>query len=168
MATNFAVDKCCVELHLGTQLEEVRTAAGSIRRRAYELAAERGFAGGQDLDDWLKAENELFFVPVCRLMETDAAYTFNALAPGFKPDRILVCVEPQSVAVWGAAARLEDLPDAGMRSEAGGREMFCQYRLPHAVDVDSAIALYEHEEVTVILPKRSEPREAGIEQPVAA
>lgn len=169
VATKCPVEKRCTELNIGTLLDEVRTAAGSIRQRAYELASERGFAGGQDLDDWLKAENELFFVPVSRLMETGAEYILTASVAGFKPDKIAVCVEPHSVAVWGRASmRPEGWPDAGVGSEAGDRELFCQYRLPHAVAVESAKAVYESEEVIVILPKRSEPREAVAEQPAAA
>jgi len=30
-----------------------------IRRRAYELAEQRGFQGGSDTDDWLTAEREV-------------------------------------------------------------------------------------------------------------
>ena len=30
-----------------------------IAQRAYELAAERGFAPGHELDDWLQAEREI-------------------------------------------------------------------------------------------------------------
>jgi len=30
-----------------------------IRRRAYELAEQRGFSGGHETDDWLKAEREV-------------------------------------------------------------------------------------------------------------
>ena len=30
-----------------------------IEKRAYELAAQRGFAPGQEVDDWLQAEREI-------------------------------------------------------------------------------------------------------------
>jgi len=35
-----------------------------IERRAYELAAQRGFAPGQEMDDWLQAEREVEAGPV--------------------------------------------------------------------------------------------------------
>lgn len=169
MATKCPVEKHCTELNIGSLLEEVQTAVDSIRQRAYELAAERGFAGCQDLDDWLKAQNELFFVPVSNLVETDTDYTLTASVAGFKPEQISVSIEPQSVSVWcKASMRTESLPNAGARVEPADREMFCQYRLPHTVVVESAKAFYESEVVTVILPKRSEPQEADIDQPVAA
>jgi hypothetical protein len=36
-----------------------RERAERIARRAYELAAQRGFAPGHELDDWLQAEREI-------------------------------------------------------------------------------------------------------------
>ena len=33
--------------------------AERIAKRAYEIAEQRGFAAGHDLDDWLQAEREL-------------------------------------------------------------------------------------------------------------
>jgi hypothetical protein len=35
-----------------------------IERRAYELAQQRGFAAGQEIDDWLQAEREIEAGPV--------------------------------------------------------------------------------------------------------
>ena len=72
---------------IGGTLEEVQRAVDSICRRAYEFAAERGFAVGHDLDDWLKAEDELFFVPASELTETESEYTLNVAVSGFKPDK---------------------------------------------------------------------------------
>ena len=161
MATRSAVAKLYTEVTIGSLFEEVQRAVDSICRRAYDLAVERGFATGHDLDDWLKAENELFFVPPADLRETETHYTLTASVPGFKPEQIAVSVEPQSVTVWGKAPTTTE-------SEAGSRELFCQYRLPHAVVVGSAKATYASEELTVTLPKRSEPQEADVDQPAAA
>ena len=41
-----------------------RERAERIRKRAYELAAERGFRPGHDVDDWLQAEREVEAGPV--------------------------------------------------------------------------------------------------------
>jgi HSP20 family molecular chaperone IbpA len=157
MAMKRATKKSRTGVVVGSRIEEVRRAADSIRQRAYELAVERGFAGDHDLDDWLKAENELFFVPASELRETETQYSLNVSVPGFSPHQIAVSVEPQSVAVWGGAATSD-----------GRKELFCQYRLPHAVVVERAKAFYDSGELTVILPKRPEPREADTEQPAAA
>lgn len=169
MATKGVVAKRYTEVTIGNLLEEVQRAVECICRRAYEFAAERGFALGHDLDDWLKAENEIFFVPTCELTETTTEYILNASVSGFKPNQVAINVESQCVTVWGkAATRREDLPDGEAESEAGSREMFCQHRLPHPVVVESAKAFYDSGELTVTLPKRSEPLEADTEQPAAA
>lgn len=38
---------------------ELQTFLDEIRKRAYHIFQERGFAHGNDLDDWLKAEREI-------------------------------------------------------------------------------------------------------------
>jgi len=164
-----AMGKSDREVRVGTLLEMVRRAADSIRQRAYELAAERGFTGGHELDDWLQAENELFLVPASELKETETGYILVAAVAGFEPDEIAVSVEPQCVTVWGKnAGSVEALPEAEREPEAGGKEMFCQYPLPHQVEAERAKAIYDFGELTVTLPKRFEPLEADTEQPAAA
>jgi len=158
MAVKRVMKKRRTEVRVGSVLAEVQRAADNIRQRAFELAAARGFAGGHDLDDWLRAENELFYVPASELRETETEYSLNVSVTGFQPHQIVVSVEPQSVAVTGGAAT----------SEAGSKELFCQYRLFHEVVVEKAKAFCDSGELTVTLPKRSEPREADTEQPAAA
>jgi len=38
---------------------QLQTLEEQIRKRAYELYEERGMADGHDLDDWLRAEEEI-------------------------------------------------------------------------------------------------------------
>lgn len=158
MAVKKVIKKRRSEVRVGSVLAEVQRAADYIRQRAFELAAARGFAGGHDLDDWLEAEKELFYVPASGLRETEAEYTLNVSVTAFQPHQIVVSVEPQSVTVWGGAAA----------SEARSKELFCQYRLFHEVVVEKARAFYDSGELAVTLPKRSQPGEADTEQPSAA
>jgi HSP20 family molecular chaperone IbpA len=168
MATK-SVAKHYSDVTIGNLLEEVQRAVGSICRKAYEFAAERGFATGHDLDDWLKAENELFFVPASELAETATEYILHASVGGFKPEQLTVGVEPQCVTVWGKAAMARgNLPDGEAGSTTGSRELFCQYRLPHAVVVERGKAFYDSGNLTITLPKQSELREADTEQRAAA
>ncbi len=49
------------------QTQPVSSPAGlseRIAQRAYELYKERGFVDGDDIDDWLKAEQEILRGPV--------------------------------------------------------------------------------------------------------
>lgn len=161
MATQSAKAKLSTEVTIGSLLEEVQRAVDSICRRAYEFAAERGFATRHDLDDWLKAENELFLVPRADLKETETEYILTASVAGFEPEQIAVSVEPQCVTVWGKTTTTAE-------SEASSRKLFCQYRLPHAVVVESAKATYASGDLNLTLPKPSEPQEADVDHPAAA
>ncbi len=158
MAVKRAMRKGRTEVRIGSRFAEVQRAADSIRQRAYELAAERGFAGGHDLDDWLKAESELFHVPASELRETETEYSLRVSVRGRKAQNIVVSVESRSVTVWSGATA----------SAAGSKELFCQHRLPHAVVVERAKAFCESGELTVTLPKQTELSEADAGQPAAA
>jgi len=171
MGTKAALAKCCgTEVTIGNLLGKVERSVDSICRRAYEFALDREFARGHDVDDWLKAENELFFVPASELRETETEYILKLQVAGFRPEHIAVSAEPRCITVWGTAATSrEDLPDAGDDSEAAdSKEMFFQSRLPHSVMVENAKAYFDSGELTVTLPKRTAPQVIETEQAVAA
>ncbi len=145
MAGKRVIKKNRTAVRVGSAVAEVQRAADRIRKRAYELAAERGFAGGHDLDDWLKAENELFDVPASELTETETEYSLRISVQGREPQEVAVNVETRSVAVWG-----------GKAGEANSKELFCQHRLPHPVVAEMAKAFYDSGELSVTIPKRPE------------
>ncbi|MCC7175341.1 MAG: Hsp20/alpha crystallin family protein [Bryobacterales bacterium] len=158
MAAKDAIKESRIEVRVGRGLAEVQEAAARIRRRAHELAAERGFAGVHALDDWLRAENELFYVPASELREAETEYSLHVLIPVRALETIAVNIEPRSVAVWGGAP-------AG---ETDNRELFCQHTLPHPVVVEMATAFFDSGELTVTLPKRSELSIGDAGRPAAA
>ena len=122
MATKSAAAKPHMEVTIGSLIDEIQSAVDSICRRAYELAAERGFAAGYDLDDWLKAENELFLVPGSELTETATEYILDTSVAGFTPEQIAVSVEPQCVTVWGKASiGPTDVAEGQAERAVGGR-----------------------------------------------
>ena len=43
--------------------QSIESALASIRQRAYEIFRSRGEAPRNDLDDWFRAERELFEIP---------------------------------------------------------------------------------------------------------
>lgn len=159
MATLSAIARRYIEVTAGSLAEDARIAVDRIYGRAYELAAERGFAVGRELDDWLQAVNELFLVPASELIDARTQYILRVSVPGFKPEQITVSVEPQYVTIWGKATGGE-VPES--------KDLFCQRRLPHPVVAANATAVYDAGELTVTCPKRSEPLEADIDRPVAA
>ena len=87
MATKSAVAKPHTEVTIGSLIDEIQSAVDIICRRAYELSAERGFAAGHDLDDWLNAEKELFLVPGSELTEMATEYILDHRLPVLHPNR---------------------------------------------------------------------------------
>ena len=58
-------------LSLFESLNELQEA---IRQRAFGLFEERGTVHGNDMEDWLRAERELVWVPKAETMEDDKQY----------------------------------------------------------------------------------------------
>jgi HSP20 family molecular chaperone IbpA len=73
--------------------QSIDAAMESIRRRAYELFHARGGAPASDLDDWFKAERELFEVPPGEMGETANAFVVKVATPGFTADQLDVAVD---------------------------------------------------------------------------
>jgi HSP20 family molecular chaperone IbpA len=84
------------EHHLFHEMRDVRHL---IARRAYQLFADRGFADGHDLDDWLRAERELLHSAPLELRETDSEFILRAELPGFRENEVTVAADPLSVII---------------------------------------------------------------------
>lgn len=54
-----------------------------IRERAFELFEYRGCTDGLAVDDWLRAEHDLFRVPEAELTEKDGEFKVLLNVPGF-------------------------------------------------------------------------------------
>ena len=55
-------------------LQEIQALRDKISRRAYDLYQTRGASQGGSVDDWLRAEREVCWVPQEELEETDRAF----------------------------------------------------------------------------------------------
>jgi HSP20 family molecular chaperone IbpA len=91
-------------------LQRIDAIYQDIRRRAFELYAERGFAEGYDFEDWMTAERESCS-PAAELAERDRDYVLCVALPGFEPAQISVTATPKELVVHASA-----------KSEAGARE----------------------------------------------
>lgn len=82
-------------------IDEVERMMEQVRAKAYELFAERGFAEGHDLDDWLAAER-LVFSPDTEVVETDADYEIRLPLKGIEAPDLSVTAIPGELIVKAA------------------------------------------------------------------
>ena len=144
--------------------KRIETALESIRRRAYELFRSRGGTPENDLDDWFRAERELFEVPPGELAENDAAFVVSVATPGFEADQLEVAVEPESVTIRGATERKrESTREKQIYSELTRKELFRRVALPGSIDTTKVKATLTDGLLKVTLPKAT-----NAQMPVAA
>ncbi len=122
-------------------LQETLHLLDGVRNRAYELFQRRGSAPGNDMGDWLQAEQEIFQVPRMELAETDGEFQLQLAVPGFEAKDIRVAALPDAVLVEGETAHRHSGKQGHVRvCEFGERKVFRQIPLPGRVDVDRVSA----------------------------
>ncbi|MFI4868161.1 MAG: Hsp20 family protein [Steroidobacterales bacterium] len=155
MSTNISVKK----VPDATQRTEpvfaaVNALLQSIRSRAYELCAQRGFKDGSAWDDWFKAEREICW-PAAELVEDDRGYQLKVALPGYSAREIDVTVTPQEIIISAASAKQAS---AKQPESAKGVIRWSQFRsnqvcrrieLPNAVDTNQVSAALEDGLLTV-------------------
>ena len=84
--------------------EQVRTTFDAIARRAFEIFQGNGGHSGNALDDWFRAEAELFHPTPVELAESDNVLTLKAGVPGFTEKDLRISIEPGRVTITGKRA----------------------------------------------------------------
>ena len=74
--------------------EEIEKRLEGVRQRAFDLFQNRGREIGHALDDWLKAEHEVFGWPAAEMTETDGKYEVELTLPGFDAKQVQVTATP--------------------------------------------------------------------------
>lgn len=79
--------------------ETIEKRLDDVRRRAFELFEHRGYQLGHEIDDWIKAEHEIFGWPAAELAEKDGKYEAQMTLPGFEPNEVQVTATPSEVEI---------------------------------------------------------------------
>ncbi len=125
-------------------LEPVRSLFEEVRRRAYDLFEQRGYAEGWEVEDWLRAEQELLWSPLSEVVETDKEIQVRVAAPGMEAKDLQVTAAPEWVMVQGAASRKREKQAGTVRfSEFSGRKLYRRLELPAPIDVEATKARLE-------------------------
>ncbi|MEI9814675.1 MAG: DUF2934 domain-containing protein [Acidobacteriota bacterium] len=133
----------------------LENAVARIRDRAQSLFESRGGWPLDSIDDWLRAERELFAVPANQLAETEAYYEWGVSLAGQPPERVNVAVAPYSVAVFSPSKE----------ETSGGQALLCRVDLANPIEVDEVRAIVLDGELLIRMPKVGYSRTFGFIQP---
>jgi HSP20 family protein len=135
----------------------------SIARRAFEIFQGRDGEKGSALDDWFRAETELFHAAHIHIAESEDALAVWAEVPGFRASELKVALEPGRLAITGKRQ-----PRNRWRSRKTIYSDTCQDRifrilhLPADVDPKNATAVVVDGILEITIPKFALPRKALI------
>ena len=112
-----------------------------VRRRAFRLFEERGYELGHELDDWLKAEHEVFGWPAAELAEKDGKYEAEITLPGFDPNEVQVTATPSEIIVHAETKHEKKIERQNLLwTEFGSNDVYRRFELPARIDVDKTSA----------------------------
>jgi HSP20 family protein len=151
-----------------TIFRSIEAAVDAIRRRAYELFCTRGGAPENDLDDWFRAERELFEVPTGEVTETEESFVVNVSVPGFQADQLQVTLEDLGVTIQGQSEKKRERKGERQSfSEVTRKELFRRFSIPAEFDDDNVKAELTKDQLRITLPKVA-PTEPQTSNTVAA
>ena len=77
--------------------DQMRDVQDHIMRRAYEIFERNGRPFGNDFDNWMQAERELFWKPALELSEKDGQFHLEAAISGVDAKDIDIEVTPEDI-----------------------------------------------------------------------
>lgn len=155
---------------VGPFLEEMKATFDQIRKRAFELFERRGGAPGFDVEDWVRAEHDLFWVPQAELIETEAEFEIKVGVPGFEAKDLNITAESTEILIQGNAEKREERTEKGVSySEFGTKSLYRRFALATPIETAAVTANVENGMLIVSAPKKKEEKkETGKKIAVAA
>ncbi len=139
-----------------------------VRQRAFDLFERRGRHHGNEIDDWIQAERELFWVPPAELVETDNEVEINVTVPGFDPKQVQVSALAWEILVQGDQGMYSEKKDKGvLYSEFEEKALYRRFAISQPIDIDRVTANIENGMLTIKAPKKA-PQATGEKQSTAA
>jgi len=145
-------------------LEDFAKNTEAIAEKAFEIFQKRGFKFGHELEDWFKAERQLFRKVPIDIKDMKGNLNVRAEVPGFTADNLKVSVEPNRVTIKGETEEKTEKKDEGtLYSEWKSNKIFRTFDLPHRVDAEKATALIKDGVLTLTIPKMLETKPNEVE-----
>lgn len=132
-----------------------------VAQRAFQISEGRGFATGQELNDWRRAESEVVGPLSGGFMEGSEGILLSAPATCFEKGAIEIDVEPRRLVIFGKRAFGGTPALEGNPSKLQRREIARVFDLPVAVEPAGVTARFSHGMIEIALPKTRSRRAAG-------
>ena len=150
-------------------IDRMNDAFNTISRRAFEIFESNGRLPGHDLEDWSKAENELFHPLHIDVTESDESVSVKAEVPGFSEKNLEVTIEPGRMTISGRReSSRQEKKGATIYSETCSNEVFRVVELPAEVDTGKATATLNNGILQFSAPKAAKARSLQIRPQNAA
>ncbi|MBZ5532089.1 MAG: Hsp20 family protein [Acidobacteriia bacterium] len=134
--------------------DDVNDIFKAIEKRAYEFFEQRGRENGRDLEDWFKAENELFKPTAVEISDKDNSVVVRAQVPGFTAEELEIDLEPSQLIIRGKQEKeTEDTVDTTVYSESRSKEIFREVPLPFNVVAEEGVATLTEGVLEITAPK---------------
>ncbi|MGE5321348.1 MAG: Hsp20 family protein [Actinomycetota bacterium] len=144
-------------------MKEVTELFNRIEKRAYELFEGRGREEGRDLDDWFKAESELFKPVPLETEEDEKQLTIRAKVPGFHAEELEINLEPSVLTIKGAQRKeMEKKEKGAVYTKTREQEIFRRVALPVGVLPDAAEANLKDDVLEITVPKAAEAKKIRV------
>ncbi len=143
--------------------EEIERRLDVVRQNAFELFEKRGRELGHAVDDWIKAEHQVFGWPAAELAETDSKYEVELTLPGFDAKEIEITATPSEIIVHAACKAERAEARKIVWTEFGSNDVFRKFELPLAIDVDKVQASLEKGMLHIIAAKAQAAKPKAIE-----
>jgi HSP20 family protein len=137
-------------------LKALQDTVEMVRQRAFELFEQRGYSPGNELEDWIHAERDLFWVPQAELTQTDREVEIIVAVPGFDPQEVHVTAQPGEIVIrCDHEKRTESKEKGVLYSEFDGKALYRRFEIAQPIDVSHVTANVENGMLTVNVPKKA-------------
>ena len=135
-----------------------------IAQRAFQSFEQRGRLIGHDLEDWMKAESELFQPVPVEIEEKGNQLVIRADVPGFKDNELDIGLEPTHVVITGKSETTKEERERGkiLYSEQRASEICRCVALPQEVNPEQASAVLKDGRLEIIVTKAESKKEKKI------
>ncbi len=148
-------------------IERFNKVYDQIASRAFSIFENDGLFG-RDLENWFKAETELFHPVHVNVTEAEGTVIVQAEVPGFEVKDLEVTLEPQRLVISGKRETKEETKKGkAVYQEQCSNEIFRAVSLPAEVDASKATATLKNGVLELQAPKSAKATANRIEVKVA-